>query len=105
MAVMTRRASAPWHLWLVGVLSLLWNALGAWQWLQQVTGLPAYWNSLTAAEAAYLRAVPLWTDIAFGLAVWGGLCGALLLLARRREATAAFAIALPGWSPTRFISI
>lgn len=70
--------------------------MGAWQWLQQVTGAPAYWNSLTAAEAAYLRAVPLWTDIAFGLAVWGGLCGALLLLARRREATAAFAIALAG---------
>ncbi len=94
MVDVLRRMSTPWHLWLVGVLSFLWNALFVWQWTLQVTGDPAYWSSLTPAEAAYLRAVPLWTDVAVGVAFWGGVLAAVLLLFRRRQATMAFAVAL-----------
>ncbi|PQZ81718.1 MULTISPECIES: hypothetical protein [unclassified Brevundimonas] len=90
MTDIARRQATPWHLWLVGGLSLLWNATGVWQWYQQVTGAPAYWDALTAAEAAYLRAAPVWTDVAFGAAVWCGLLGAMLLLFRRRLAFNAF---------------
>src|SRR5690606_10410093 len=72
MVDVVRRMSAPWHVWLVGVLSFLWNALFVWQWMLQVTGDPAYWAGMTPAEAAYLRAAPLWTDVAVGIAVWGG---------------------------------
>ena len=85
MVDVLRRMSTPWHLWLVGVLSFLWNALFVWQWTLQVTGDPAYWSSLTPAEAAYLRAVPIWTDVAVGVAFWGGLLAAVLLLFRRRH--------------------
>jgi len=81
---MMQTVKTPWHLWVIAVLSFLWNAMGAWQWFQQVTGDPAYWGSLTMAQAAYLRAAPLWTDVAFGVSVWCGVLGALLLLFRRR---------------------
>lgn len=94
MVDVLRRMSTPWHLWLVGVLSFLWNALFVWQWTLQVTGDPAYWSSLSPAEAVYLRAVPLWTDVAVGVAFWGGLLAAVLLLFRRRQATIVFAVAL-----------
>lgn len=60
----------------------------------QVTGDPAYWAGMSPAEAAYLLTVPLWTDIAVGVAFWGGLLGAALLLLRRRQATMVFAVAL-----------
>ncbi len=94
MVEIVRRISTPWHVWLVGVLSFLWNALFVWQWMLQVTGDPAYWAGMSPAEAAYLRNVPLWTDIAVGVAFWGGLLGAALLLLRRRQATMVFAVAL-----------
>jgi len=55
---------------------------------------PFYWSSLSPAEAAYLRAVPLWTDVAVGVAFWGGLLAAALLLLRWRQAAMVFAIAL-----------
>lgn len=46
----------PWHLWLVGVLSLLWNLSGAITiWLAQAGRLP----DISAAEAAYYAAQPL----------------------------------------------
>ena len=94
MAGMTLTVRTPWHLWAVGVLSLLWNALGAWQWVLQMSGDPAYWAAMDPAQAAYLRAAPLWTDMAFGLAVWAGVLGALLLLARRRPAVPVYVVAL-----------
>lgn len=87
----------PWHLWLFGALSLIWNAMGAFQWFQQVTGDPAYWDKLTLAQAVYLRAAPVWTDVAFGLAVWAGVLGALLLLLRRRLSFHAYVAALIGF--------
>ena len=60
----------------------------------QALGLAEAVQRLTPAEAAYLRAVPLWTDVAVGIAFWGGLLAAVLLLFRRRQATMLFAIAL-----------
>lgn len=96
MTDVLRKPRTPWHLWLVGGLLFLWNGLGVWQWLQQVTHDPGYWSSLTEIEANYLKAVPLWTDVAYGVAVWGGLIGAVLLLLHRRAAVLVFVLALIG---------
>lgn len=85
---------SPWHLWTITVVSLVWNGIGVWNWYLQVTHSPAYWNALTVREAAYLQAAPLWTDVAFGVAVWCGLLGALMLLFRRRLAFNAFVAGL-----------
>lgn len=87
----------PWHLWLVGVLSLLWNAMGCWTWYQQVTGAPAYYANMTMAQIDYIRSAPNWVTIAFGLAVWAGLLGALALLLRRRLAFNAYVAGLIGY--------
>jgi len=87
----------PWHLWLVGVLSLLWNAMGCWTWYQQVTGAPAYYATMTMAQIDYIRTAPNWVNIAFGLAVWAGLLGALALLLRRRLAFNAYVAGLVGY--------
>ena len=71
----------PWHLWVVGVLSLLWNASGAWVFLQAQTGAAM---DMDAAEIAYYAEQPLWvvalTDLAFAAAILGAL--ALLLRSR-----------------------
>lgn len=97
MIDVVRRARAPWHLWLVGIASLVWNALGCWQMWLKVSGDAGYWNSLTPEQSAYLAAAPLWTDIAACAATVGGVLGGLFLLARSRLALHAFLIGLVAW--------
>lgn len=85
---------APWHLWLVGVLTLIWNGYGASQWYMQVTKNLSYWGNLTLEQAQYLQAQPVWTEVAFGVGVWTGVLGALMLLMRRKLAFNAFLASL-----------
>ena len=87
----------PWHLWVVGVLSLAWNAMGVWTWQQQVTRAPGYLASMTVEQVRYIDAAPVWVSVAFGLAVWAGLLGALALLLRRRLAFNAYVAGLIGY--------
>lgn len=87
----------PWHLWLFGVASLAWNAMGCWTWYQQITGAPAYYATMTMAQVEYIRSAPQWVTIAFGLAVWAGLLGALALLLKRRLAFNAYVAGLIGF--------
>lgn len=65
------------------VAALLFEALGVYKYLVQVTTDP---NSLPINQRDLLLAMPEWMTAAFALAVWVGLAGALLLLMRRRVA-------------------
>lgn len=94
----------PWHLWLVGVLSLAWNAMGCWSWYQQISGAPAYYATMTMGQLRYIQATPAWATVAFGLAVWAGLLGALALLLRRRLAFNAYVAGLIGFITSSFNS-
>ena len=50
-------ARTPWHIWVVGILALLWNASGAYTIMSAQAGrLPG----LDADEAAYYAAQPNW---------------------------------------------
>ncbi|MGW8704226.1 hypothetical protein ACWGLL_02465 [Brevundimonas sp. NPDC055814] len=94
MVDISKRPATPWHLWAIGAASVLWNGVGVWQWYQKVTGAQAYWSALTMEQVFYLRSAPLWTDVAYGVAVWCGLLGALMLLLRRKLAFNAFVAGL-----------
>lgn len=94
----------PWHLWLVGVLSLAWNAMGCWSWYQQISGAPAYYATMTMEQLRYIQATPAWATVAFGLAVWAGLLGALALLLRRRLSFNAYVAGLIGFIASSFNS-
>lgn len=49
-----------------------------------------------AAALAWIKAMPLYAQIGWGLGVWCGLAGAVLLLVRSRNAVWAFAISMLG---------
>jgi hypothetical protein len=51
---------------------------------------------MTAEQRTFLDTAPYWLDATCALGVWGGLIGAVLLLARSRYATAAFVVSLLG---------
>ena len=86
----------PVHLWVVGVVSLLWNAFGAFDYTMTKMQNADYLAGITPEQQAFLFGFPPWANIGWALGVWGSLIGSLLLLARSRHATAAFAISLLG---------
>jgi hypothetical protein len=95
------RAKPPAHLWIVGVLALLWNGFGAYDYLMTRTKGAAYIESMMpgtdgAAMMAYINSFPLWASFGWGLGVWMGLAGSVLLLLRHRLAVIAFGLSLAG---------
>ena len=87
------RTAAPWHLWAVGVVSLLWNAFGGYDYVMTQIRDPAYLSHLPAEMGAYLDSFPVWSTAAWAIGVWGSVLGSLLLLVRSRHAAAAFLVA------------
>lgn len=94
----TGAAKAPWHYWVVGVLGLLWNAFGGYDYVMSMTQGDSYLQSsgMNAAQIAALHAMPAWAVGAWALGVWASVAGSILLLARSRFAVHAFAASLAG---------
>ena len=95
---MIETMKTPWHLWLVGVLSLLWNGFGAFDFIQTTTRGEAYMRAAGFDDAmvAYYEAMPGWMYLPWTLGVWGAVIGSVLLLLRRRWAVPAFGLSLLG---------
>lgn len=80
----------PWHIWVVGVLGVLWNGSGALTiTMAQLEKLP----NLTADEIAYYAAQPGWFQLMANIATYGALFAGVALLCRSR-----FAVWLYGMS-------
>jgi len=90
------RGRAPVHLWIVGVVALLWNAIGAFDYLATQLKLDFYMSQFTEQQLAYFYGFPAWAVAGWAFGVWGGLAGAVGLLLRRSWAVWAFAISLAG---------
>lgn len=83
---------APWHLWAVGILALLFNAGAANDYLMLKAGNDTYRSALSEAQLLHYAAYPAWMTAAWATTVWLAVLGALLLLFRRKLATTAFLI-------------
>ena len=90
------RAGRPVHLWLVGILSLLWNTFGVFDYLATKLELDFYVSQFTAEQRAYFFGFPAWLTAAWALGVWGAFAGSIELLLARRWAVWSFAISLLG---------
>ena len=102
----------PWHLWAIGIVTLIWNAFGAWDYIMTQQRNEAYLAStmepagVSVADAiAYFDAYPVWADAAWALGVWGAVAGSILLLLRSRFAVPAFVISFFGLVVTTLYSI
>ena len=90
------RARAPWHLWVVGGLSLLWNAVGAFDYLMTQSRAEFYVSGLTPEQIAHFESFPAWMHIAWTFGVWGAVLGSVALLMRSRWAAWLFGLSLAG---------
>jgi len=94
-------ARTPAHLWVVGILATLWNAFGCFDYLMTRMRNTDYLASAMPgvdpnAMLAWVDAFPLYAQIGWGLGVWGGLLGGVLLLMRSRWAMWALGVSLLG---------
>src|SRR5262245_61467649 len=86
----------PTHLWIVGILSLLWNTMGIVDFTATNLKVEAYVKQLTPEMLAWVAAIPAWALVAWGLGTWGAFVGSVGLLLRKKWAVWAFAISLAG---------
>ena len=98
---MTDAVKTPWHLWAVGIVSLLWNAGGVASYLAtKFNALDAF--GMPTETHSYFYGFPAWAVAFWALGVWGSFIGSALLLLRRKLAVAAFAISLIGLFGTTY---
>ena len=77
---------APWHLWLVGTVGLLWNSIGVFDHLMTQVKNESYMGRFTPEQLENLYNFPIWLVAFWTVAVWGGMLGSGLVLLRRKLA-------------------
>lgn len=82
----------PLHLWIVGVVTLLWNAMGAFDYLMSKTQNESYMAAFTPEQLEFFYGFPAWVTASWAIAVWGSVVGSILLLMRSRYAYPALAV-------------
>jgi len=94
-------ARTPVHVWIVGILSLLFNAFGCYDYLMTRMRNTEYLAKMMPkvdpnAMLAWIDSFPIYAQIGWGLGVWGGLLASILLLMRSRYAVWAYGVSLLG---------
>lgn len=91
----------PVHLWIVGVLATLWSCFGAYDYtMTRMRNTEYIKNAMPGVDPnvalAWVDSMPMYAQIGWGLGVWMGLLGSILLLLRNRWAVWAFGLSLLG---------
>ena len=94
-------ARTPAHLWIVGILSLLWNCFGAYDYTMTKTqGAKYIAATMPGVDAntalAWINGMPIYAQIGWAMGVWLALLGSVLLLIRSRWAVWSFGLSLVG---------
>lgn len=97
----TVETRTPVHLWIVGIVSLLWSCFGAYDYLMtRIRNTDYLASAMPGADPnailAWVDSFPLYAQIGWGLGVWMGLAASILLLVRHRWAVPAFGLSLVG---------
>jgi len=89
----------PWHLWVVGILGLLWNGFGAMDFAMTMIQGEDWLRMMKMNEAqiAYMDSYPAWMYVVWFAGTWGAIAGSVLLLLRSRWAMHAFLVSLIGF--------
>ncbi len=90
----TIRIPTPWHLWVIAVVALLWNVMGAFDYYMSQTRNEAYMAMFTPEQLEFFYSFPAWSVALWAIAVWGGVLGCILLLLRNKLAVCVFLISL-----------
>lgn len=85
---------APRHLWIVGILAVLWNSMGAFDYSASQLKLDFYMQAFTPEQLEYFYGFPAWAVATWAVAVWSALAGSVGLLLRRRWSVPVFGVSI-----------
>ncbi|HET8775851.1 MAG TPA: hypothetical protein VFP80_18785 [Thermoanaerobaculia bacterium] len=87
---------APWHLWLVGGIAVLFNAIGVFDFVMAMAQGAEYMASagMTPQQIAHYENMPAWMTAVWAIGVWGAFLASILLLLRRKLAFPIFVLSL-----------
>ncbi len=88
------RKAIHWSFWIIGALTLLWNALGFVNFLVQMN--PDVVAGFPESHQAIINGRPFWATAGFGVGVFVGAFGCALLLLRKSAANYLFIVSLVG---------
>lgn len=83
---------APWHLYLIGTLAVLWNAVGVFDFLATLTQFSPYMERFPDAARQYWETQPAWVFAVWAMSVFSGLVGSVLILKRQALAVRVLAV-------------
>ncbi|HEY0504186.1 MAG TPA: hypothetical protein VGD42_11905 [Lysobacter sp.] len=92
----TAIATRPITFWIVAVLALLWNLLGVAMFCMQLAITPEQLATMPPEQRQIHEAMPGWVQVAYAVAVFGGVLGAIGLLLKKRWAIMFFVLSLAG---------
>lgn len=93
---MQQSVKPPAHLWIIGILSLLWNAIGAFDYLATQLRYEPYMGQFTQEQLDYFYGFPAWAIVGWALGVWGAFFGSVALLLRKSWAVWLFGASIAG---------
>jgi hypothetical protein len=76
----------PWHLWLIGIIGGLWSSMGVVSFMLTQMKVEAVMSRFPPEQREYFESFPLWAVAFWGIGVFGGVIGCLLLLLKKRLA-------------------
>ena len=85
-ALRAKTPGRPWHLWLIGVIGLLWSVMGVISFLLTEMKVEAVMSQFPPQQRAYFESFPLWIVALWAISLFGSVIGCLLLLLRNRLA-------------------
>ena len=93
-------ARAPRHLWVIGILAVLWSAVGAFDYTASQLRIESYMSQFPPEQLEYFYGFPAWSVAAWAVGVWGSLIGSLGLLLRKSWAVWVFGASIAGLALT-----
>jgi len=96
------RVKTPIHLWIVAILAVLWNAVGAFDYTATQYRIESYMSQFTPDQLEYFYGFPVWMDAAWAIAIWASVLGSLSLLLRKAWAVWLFGISILGLATSTF---
>ena len=82
----TTTPGRPWHLWLIGIVGVLWSSMGVLSFMLTQMHVEAVMSRFPPQQRAYFESFPWWTVAFWAIDVFGGVIGCLLLLLKNRLA-------------------
>ncbi|MBD3653855.1 hypothetical protein [Kangiella sp.] len=84
----------PMWFWIIGILALIWNLVGVYQYISMRLITPEQFAQMDEALQQLHNATPAWVVAAFATAVFSGALASVLLLLKKSVAQLFFLISL-----------